>query len=117
MATKKITIDATGRSMGRVAAEAAVVLRGKDPPAFERNKSPDVRVTIVNASKIKMLPKKLREKKYKSYSGYPGGLKETTMERLVEKAGFKAVFENAVYGMLPSNKLRKDLLKHLTITE
>ncbi len=111
------TIDASGKKIGRVASEAAVLLRGKDTPAFERNVAPSVTVRIVNASKVSVTAAKLKNKNYKRYSGYPGGLKHTTMERTVEKKGYEEVFKKAVYGMLPANKLRPIFMKNLMVTE
>lgn len=114
---KEYTLDATERSFGRIASEAAVLLMGKNTPEFRRNTVPDVKVTIVNASKIKYDPKKLQNKKYQRYSGYPGGRQERTMQEVIDKKGYKEIFEKAVYGMLPSNKLRSILMKKLTITD
>ena len=111
------TIDAKGKVMGRVATEAAVFLMGKNSPKFERNKVTGGKVTIVNASKIKIHPGKLNDKLYKRYSGYPGGLKEENMAALIARKGYGEVFRLAVYGMLPSNKLRPIIMKNLKIVE
>ncbi len=114
---KEYTIDATNKAVGRVATEAAVLLMGKDTPAFRRNVAPEVKVTIENASKIKFDPKKLKGKIYQRYSGYPGGRKERTMEEVIDKKGYSEIFEKAVYGMLPSNRLRSVMMKNLFITD
>ncbi len=111
------TIDATGKSLGRLATEVATLLMGKNTPEFVRNSAPHVLVTVTNASKLKVAPQKLLEKTYKRYSGYPGGLKEETMAKVVEKKGYREVVATAVKGMLPDNKLKKDMMKHLTVTE
>lgn len=111
------TIDANGKAIGRVASEAAVLLRGKGAATFERNKLPIVMVTIINASKLKLTDRKLTQKKYTRYSGYPGGLKQPKMNEVIAKRGYKEIVWLAVYGMLPGNKLRPRILKHLTITE
>ncbi len=114
---KNHTIDATNQSLGRVATQAASILQGKHSVDFARNTvSPDT-VTVVNAGKIKVTDQKLLEKKYKSYSGYPGGLKQESMGHLAGRKGYKNVLELAIRGMLPANRLRQTLLKHLTITE
>jgi len=114
---KEYTIDAQSKSLGRVASQVAVLLMGKNETTFARNVAPAVKVEIVNASKASIHPKKLEMKKYKSYSGYPGGLKETPMKKMIEKKGYSELFRIAVKGMLPSNKLRKDMMKNLKVTE
>ena len=110
-------IDATNRAVGRVATEVAVLLMGKNTPEFRKNIVPDVKVTIENASKVKYDPKKLKQKIYQRYSGYPGGRKERTMEEQIAVKGYQGIFEKAVYGMLPSNKLRSILMKKLTVID
>lgn len=114
---KEHTIDASNRVVGRVASEAALLLMGKDTPSFRKNAVSGSIVTIINASKIKHNPKKLEGKIYRSYSGHPGGLKEQTMQDVINTKGYKGVFEKAVYGMLPANRLRSILMKNLIITE
>jgi large subunit ribosomal protein L13 len=117
MEAKEFTIDATGKAVGRVATEAAVILMGKNSPDFAKNKVLNHKVTIENASKAKISPKKMREVEYAKYSGYPGGLRFETMEKVIEKKGYEEVFKRAVYGMLPGNKLRSPRMKNLTVTE
>lgn len=114
---KEYTIDATNRTIGRVATEAAVILMGKNDPSFRRNTTSDAVVTITNASKVKIDSKKPRAKVYQRYSGYPGGQKQRTLEETVTVKGYKEVFEKAVYGMLPANKLRRILMKNLIVTD
>ena len=114
---KEHIIDATNKSIGRVSTEAAIFLMGKDTPAFSRNMAPDVKVIISNTSKAKISPKKMKEKTYNSYSGYPGGLKTINMEKMIEKKGYMEIFKKSVYGMLPANKLRKVMMKNLIIEE
>jgi large subunit ribosomal protein L13 len=111
------TIDATNKSLGRLASEAATKLMGKNTTTFVRNAVPNTRVTITNASKMKVDPKKLDQKIYKTYSGYPGGLKEKKMAHVVSTKGYTEVVTTAVKGMLPDNKLKKEMLKHLIVTE
>lgn len=110
-------IDAKGKRLGRIATEAAIVLRGKNTIEFERNKVPTVSVHIVNASGMEIDAKKRETKKYIHYTGYPGGLRTTTMEKIISKKGYSEVLRKAVYGMLPSNKLRAIMMKRLIITE
>jgi large subunit ribosomal protein L13 len=111
------TIDAQGISLGRVATKAAVLLMGKNTPAFEKNTVAAVKVKIVNASKIKHTAKKLKETLHERYSGHPGGLKFRSNEQIIEQKGYTELFKLAVYGMLPPNKLRPIMMKNLTITE
>lgn len=111
------TIDASGKKLGRVASEVAVLLMGKNLADFNRNEIPNVKVNIVNSSKAEISEKKKNEKIYNSYSGYPGGLKQRTMKNVIGRAGFSKLFEDAVYGMLPCNKLRDKMMKNLIITE
>jgi len=119
MTTATHTIDAKGKRLGRVASQAAQILMGKDKVDYARNAAPKVKVAIVNASKVNMDEKKMEQKLYKAYSGYPGGLKIRTMRQVTEQKGkgFSELFRDAVHGMLPSNKLRPVMLKNLTISE
>lgn len=117
MANKEYTIDAAGRTLGRVATEAAILLRGKNEPTFERHIGGTAKVKIINASQIRLINDKLNAKYYKHYSGYPGGMKKETMAHMVTKKGFSEVFKKAVYGMLPGNKLRPEMMKNLTISD
>ena len=117
MAIRNHTIDATGKTIGRVASEAASVLRGKDTPQFAPHIVPDVTVTIENAALLKITEAKRDQKEYTRYSGYPGGLKYQTLRDLIAKKGYTEVLQKAVYGMLPGNKLRKPMMKHLIINE
>ncbi len=111
------TIDAKEKSVGRVASEAAVFLMGKNSPSFRRNVAPDVKVNIVNTDLAKFNPKKLDDKIYKRYSGYPGGQREIPMKKIIEKKGTPEVFRIAVKGMLPKNRLQNTMMKNLSISE
>lgn len=112
------TLDATNKSLGRIAAEAAALLMGKHTTDFVRNKAATISVTITNASKIKIPnQKKLLDKKYDSFSGYPGGLKQSSMVHVISTKGYREVVTQAVKGMLPKNKLQNTFMKHLTVTE
>ena len=114
---KEHTLDATNKAFGRIASEAAVLLMGKDNPSFRKNVVADVKVNIINASKTKYDSKKLKGKIYQRYSGYPGGRRERTMQEVIDKKGYKEIFEKAVYGMLPANRLRSILMEKLTVTD
>lgn len=113
----KYTIDAKDRTVGRVATEAAVLLMGKNLKEFKRNVVSDVKVEIKNTSKANIDEKKLLQKTYSRYSGYPGGLRKPTMSQVVAKKGYGEIFREAVSGMLPKNKLRSKMLANLTVTE
>lgn len=113
----KYTVDAKGRVPGRVATEVAVLLMGKNRTDFARNTIPDVEVEVLNTKDLKLDTRKLKDKSYYKYSGYPGGLKSESMQRVVEKKGVTEVLRRAVYGMLPKNKLRPRMMKNLKIKE
>ena len=110
-------INAQGKKIGRVASEAAKILMGKNRVDFARNKFPTVKVKILNASKADVTNKKNISTEYKSYSGYPGGLKTRTMKKIAADKGFREIFRKAVYGMLPSNKLRRIMMQNLTVED
>ena len=112
----KYTIDAQGKKLGRVASEAALKLRGKASPSFTPNVLPDVAVEVRNASKLSVSEKKARQTKYRRYSGYPGGLKETSLAEFIAKKGHGELVRKAVLGMLPRNRQRSRLIKRLTVT-
>lgn len=115
--TTQHKIDASGKSVGRVATEAAKVLMGKTSPAFQNHLVADVEVVIENASKASIAPSKFKEVRTKAYTGYPGGLVERTLARLIEKKGFGEVFTTAIGRMIPRNRLHKDRMKNLKVTE
>lgn len=115
--TKEYKIDATGRTLGRVATEAATLLRGKNSVAFERHIAPKSKVIIENASKMKITQKKMDEKLYRHYSGYPGGLRTQNLKQVIARKGLAEPLKKAVRGMLPDNKLRPIMMKNLLITE
>lgn len=105
-----ITIDAKGRILGRVASEAATILRGKNSPTFEPHILPDTRVIIVNARHIRLSGNKRGQKTYTRYSGYPSGLKEISFTKLFQEDP-RRVLEHAIKGMLPKNKLSARILR------
>lgn len=113
----KYVLDAEGKTIGRVATQAAVYLMGKNTPDFKRNEAPSVTVEIKNASKASIHEPKKTQKTYSRYSGYPGGLKQPTMAQVIEKKGYSELFREAVSGMLPKNKLRAKMMTHLIVTE
>lgn len=114
--TKQHAIDATGKRLGKVATEAASVLLGKRATDFARHTIEDVTVTISNVSKMDV-PEKKKGEIYQTYSGYPGGRKVETLSHLATRRGYAEVVRRTIGGMLPNNKLKKQLLKQLVITE
>lgn len=114
----KHTIDAKDQKLGRVASKAAALLMGKNTTSFVRNAAPkQVTVEIINASKISLDAKKAKNTKYARYSLYPGGLRFENMEQIIAKKGYAGLFEEAVKGMLPKNRLQNGMLKNLIVTE
>ena len=113
---REYTFDAEGQSLGRMSSEIAMALRGKNEPSFTPNIAPDVTVTIINASKIALSDSQLKAE-YKRYSGYPGGLKHESRGHMIERKGYRDVFEKAVFGMLPNNRLRAVMMKNLIIND
>jgi large subunit ribosomal protein L13 len=109
------TIDASGRTLGRVASEAAHALLGKRTAHFVKNEVLPVKVVITNAKKLVISEKKARATVYRHYTGYPGGLREMTMKEMTDKKGIEAVVIKTVDGMIPRNKLRKERMKRLTV--
>ena len=110
-----ITIDANGKTLGRVASAAAKALLGKYSADFAKNLVSEEGVTITNASKVKITGDKTRQKSYVRYSGYPGGQKEETYEMLTARRGHDEALRRAVLGMLPKNRLQAKRIKMLTI--
>jgi len=106
------TIDASGKVLGRIATQIAVLLRGKHKPDFAPYKDIGDFVIIKNADKVKITGKKLSQKVYRHYTGYPGGLKEVPMSKIFSKNP-EEVIKKAVFGMLPKNKLRAEQIKRL----
>mgnify|MGYP001568259963 FL=1 len=112
---KEYTIDAKGRVLGRIASEAAAILRGKNDASFQENAAPDLKLIVLNVDQIKLTGQKIKQKEYKTYSGYPGSLKTTPVERAIEKKGKSFVFRTAVLGMLPKSKLQIKMIKNLIL--
>lgn len=111
------TIDAQGKKIGRVASEAAIYLMGKNSVKFVRNAAPDVKVKIVNCAKAYITAKKKDNKEYVTFTGFRGGINTEKLSALIGRKGITEPFRLAVYRMLPSNSLRKAMMKNLTITE
>ncbi|MEI7765021.1 MAG: 50S ribosomal protein L13 [bacterium] len=110
-------IDASGITLGRVSTSIAMSLMGKTKPSFERNVYSGIVVKVINAGKIKITTKKLEEITHKRYSGYRGGLRILKGTETLEKKGMRELVKLAVFQMLPDNKIRREMMKNLTIQE
>ncbi|MBQ9606933.1 MAG: 50S ribosomal protein L13 [Lachnospiraceae bacterium] len=111
---KWYVVDAEGQTLGRLAANVASVLRGKNKPTYTPFLDMGDYVIVVNAAKIKVTGKKLDQKLYTTHSGYVGGLKQVPLkEKLAKKPEF--VFEHAVKGMLPKGTLGRQMAKKLFV--
>jgi large subunit ribosomal protein L13 len=109
-------IDARGQSLGRVATKAAEILQGKHDAAYAPNLNLSKVVLIKNISQAVFTGKKIDQKQYHSYSGYPGGLKTQSLLSLWQKRP-KEVVRKVVYQMLPANRLRKSRIGRLKVSE
>ncbi len=107
-------VNAEGRVLGRLATELAKVLRGKNKPSFTPHVDTGDCVVVVNASKVVLTGKKMKDKKYYHHTGYPGGIRETNAEKLLAKKPTEMV-RIAVKGMLPKNSLGRQMLRKLKI--
>lgn len=115
MQTTEYTIDASGKTLGRVASLAAKTLMGKTEARYTPHIASPVKVTIVNAGKLVVTERKQLGKKYTSYSGYPGGLKTEALGKLRERKGHAEPLRRAIERMLPRNTLRVGRMKNLRI--
>ncbi len=107
-------IDATDKTLGRLASGIATRLRGKHKPEFTPHVDTGDYIVVVNADKVRVTGNKARDKIYHSHSGYPGGLKSISFERLMDKAPERAI-EYAVRGMLPKGSLGTTMFKKLKV--
>lgn len=113
--TKKwILIDAEGQVLGRVAVEAAKILRGKHKPQYTPYLDCGDHVIIINAAKARVTGNKGQDKMYYRHSGYPGGISEVNYDVMMERHPTRAM-ELAVKGMLPHNRLGRELGRHLRV--
>ncbi len=111
------TIDAGGRTLGRVASEAAKALMGKTCADYTPHVRTDVEVRITNAAKMHSTDKKRSTKTYGTYSGYPGGLRTETWTQLAARKGSSEIIRRAVSRMLPRNTMKTARMKNLIISE
>ena len=107
-------VDADSRVLGRVASEVAKIIRGKHKPSFTPHIDCGDNVIVINAEKIRMTGDKMNSKEYISHSGYPGGQKRLSPKQMMAKKP-ERIFEYAVRGMLPKNRLGRQLFKNLHV--
>lgn len=107
-------IDASGKTLGRMASEIARILRGKHKPIYTPHIDTGDYVIVVNAEKVKVTGKKRQNKIYYHHTGYPGGLKVISYDKLLEKKPVR-IIETAVKGMLPHNRLGRKMYKKLKV--
>ncbi len=107
-------VDADGKTLGRLATHVARLLRGKHKPQFTPNADLGDFVVVVNASKIKVTGKRTELKEYFHYTGYPGGATFEKFQDLLQKHP-ERVFEHAVKGMLPHNRLGRQIIKKMKV--
>lgn len=107
-------VDAAGKTLGRLASEVAKRLRGKHKPEYTPNVDTGDYIIIVNAAKVKITGRKATDKVYYNHSGYPGGMKTITFDKLLAKKP-EEVIEIAVKGMLPKNPLGREMYRKLKV--
>ena len=107
-------VDAAGQTLGRLASEIALRLRGKHKPEYTPHVDTGDYIVVINAEQISVTGKKTSDKIYYSHTGFPGGIKEISFEKLIDKAP-ERVLEAAVKGMLPRNPLGRDMYRKLKV--
>ena len=111
---KWYVVDADGQTLGRLASEVAAILRGKKKPTYTSHVDTGDYVIVINAEKINVTGKKRKEKIYKRHTGYPGGLREITFEKLQAKNP-EEIIRHAVKGMMPKGVLGRQMYKKLKV--
>jgi large subunit ribosomal protein L13 len=109
-----LLVDANGKTLGRLATQLADILRGKGKPEYTPHIDTGDFVVVVNAEKVHVTGNKLQAKLYRRHSGYPGGLRERTLEEMLERRP-QEVIRLAVKGMLPRNRLARQQLRKLRV--
>lgn len=107
-------VDATGRPLGRLASDIAGLLRGKHKPTFVEHLDVGDFVIVINAERVRLTGRKDEQKVYYRHSGYHGGIKETSYERMLDKAP-ERIIEKAVWGMIPKTRLGRQQIRHLKV--
>ena len=111
---KWYVIDAEGKTLGRLASQAAAILRGKNKPTFTPHVDCGDYVIVINADKVKVTGKKMTDKMYVTVSGYPGGNQEIPLEKLQAKKP-EEIVRHAIKGMMPDGKLGRMMYKKLKV--
>ncbi len=109
-----VVIDAAGQRVGRLATQIATVLKGKHKPTYTPNQAGGDFVIVINADKVQFTGNKLDQKVYRRYTGYQGGLRETTAREMLDKHPVR-VLEHAVWGMLPKTRMGRRLIRRLKV--
>ena len=109
-----VLIDAKDKTLGRLATKIANMLRGKHKPEYSPNADLGDYVVVINSDLVNVTGKKLNQKKYYRHTGYPGGIKEKSLGEVLEDSSEEAI-KSAVKGMLPKNKLGRQVIKKLKI--
>ena len=107
-------VDAEDQILGKLATRIARLLMGKHKPLFSRNMDVGDSVVVINADKVRVTGNKMKQKMYYRHSGYPGGLKTISLERMMQTHPTR-VIEHAVKGMLPKNRLQARMMKRLRL--
>jgi len=107
-------VDASGKTLGRLASEIAHRLRGKHKPTYTPHMDTGDYIVVINAKEIRVTGNKAKDKLYYSHSGYPGGIKVTNFEKLLEKKP-ERIIEKAVKGMLPKGPLGRSMFRKLRV--
>jgi len=117
-----VVIDATDQVLGRLCAKVALILRGKNKPTYSPFVECGDNVIIINADKVRLTGKKMTDREYLSYTGYPGGQRVTTPELLMKKAhnkhikpGYNPLFIKVMKGMLPKNRLGRRIIDNMHV--
>jgi large subunit ribosomal protein L13 len=111
---KWYVVDAEGQTLGRLASEVASILRGKKKPIYTPHVDTGDYVIVINAEKVEVTGKKRKDKIYKRHTGYPGGLRETTFEKL-QATKPEEIIRHAVKGMMPKGRLGRQMYKKLKV--
>ena len=111
---KWFVVDAEDKVVGRLASHIAIVLRGKNKPIFTPHVDTGDHVVVINAEKVRFTGRKWEQKKYYRHSQYPGGLKETVASKMLQEKP-EEIIRHAVWGMIPHNRLGRQMMKKLRI--
>ena len=119
---KWVIVDATDQVLGRLCSKVAKILRGKYKPSYSPNVECGDNVIIINADKVRLTGKKMTDRVYLSYTGYPGGQRETTPDVLIKKSfnkhlkpGVNPLFIHVMKGMLPKNRLGRRIIENMHV--